>query len=122
VSVVVRLAERRLIETAYYMNFSNLIDELHQIIDGTLSRDESAWSFFRSVSVMVIDDVGAEELTKMARSKLYLLLNYRYENLFPVICTSNYPIAKLEKRFRDKEMSDRITSRLKKMTDEVMIG
>lgn len=40
--------------------------------------------------LLVLDDLGKEKPTAWGLSKLYELINYRYENLLPTIITSNH--------------------------------
>lgn len=52
----------------------------------------------RSVYLLVIDDLGAEQSTPWAVEKLYQIFNYRYNNRLPTVITSNSDLDKLDPR------------------------
>lgn len=62
--------------------------------------------------LLVLDDIGVNgKPSEWLLENLYLLINYRYENLLPTIFTSNFDLNKLAKVYGDT----RITSRIKRM-------
>ncbi len=52
----------------------------------------------RSVYLLVIDDLGAEQSTPWAVEKLYQIFNYRYNNRLPTVVTSNCDLDRLDPR------------------------
>ena len=52
----------------------------------------------RSVYLLVIDDLGAEQSTPWAVEKLYQIFNYRYNNRLPTVVTSNDDLDRLDPR------------------------
>jgi len=60
--------------------------------------------------VLAIDDIGAEKLTDWVAETFYMIVNKRYENMTPMIFTSNYNLDELSQR-----IGDRIPSRIVEM-------
>ncbi len=56
----------------------------------------------RSVYLLVIDDLGAEQSTPWAVEKLYQIFNYRYNNRLPTVVTSNCDLDSLDPRIRSR--------------------
>ena len=52
----------------------------------------------RSVYLLIIDDLGAEQTTPWAQEKLYQIFNYRYNLRLPTVITSNVDLDKLDPR------------------------
>ena len=57
---------------------------------------------FRSVPVLVIDDLGKEVMTPRVESSLFKIIRSRGDHLKPTIITTNYSGEELIKRFRDE--------------------
>lgn len=55
----------------------------------------------RNVEVLVIDDVGKEKQSEWSESVMFEIINHRYENLKPVIITSNFSDKELNAYFGD---------------------
>ena len=64
-----------------------------------------------------LDDIGAEKLTDWARERLYLIINEKYNDLTPIIFTSNCDIEILSAR-----AGDRITSRIVGTTEPIRLS
>jgi DNA replication protein DnaC len=56
----------------------------------------------RSVYLLVVDDLGAEQSTPWAVEKLYQIFNYRYNNRLPTVVTSNSDLDSLDPRIRSR--------------------
>jgi DNA replication protein DnaC len=67
------------------------------------------------IEVLLIDDFGTQKETEWSISKLYDLIDYRYEREKLTLITSNQALIEL------KEKSERLYSRLCEMTQEVHI-
>jgi len=70
---------------------------------------------YSSVSLLVLDDLGAQKTTDWAYQMLYMVINRRYENMKPIIITSNYDLNELGNKMED----ERIPSRLYEMCDVI---
>ena len=86
--------------------FATMIDLLDKIKEsfehknGT-SEDE-VLRLYKSVDLLIIDDIGKEQPTEWALAKMYQIINARYEDYKPIIITSNYS---------PEELADRMTPR-----------
>ena len=70
------------------------------------------FSLVRDVSVLVLDDLGAQVSTQWAREKLYQLLNQRYVNQMPTVFTSNLAVWDFEDRLQSRLSDARVVSRI----------
>jgi len=64
---------------------------------------------YTQLDLLVLDDLGVEKVSQWVYQVLYLIVNNRYENIKPIIITSNYNLPDLLKHLNDR----RITSRIK---------
>ena len=65
---------------------------------------------YTKVPLLILDDVGKEPPTEWAVSKLYTIINARYEAYMPTIITTNYTDTELVRRFTPKDTGDRVTA------------
>lgn len=75
--------------------------------------DDRVSPFFaklKTVEYLILDDLGAENTTPFALEKLYLLVDYRYRHMLPLIVTSNLQLSEISAK-----LHDRIASRLSEM-------
>ena len=63
---------------------------------------------YATVQHLVLDDLGAEKSSDWATQILYLIINERYENMRPIIITSNLTIKALGTKMGDDRLSSRI--------------
>jgi len=70
----------------------------------------------RSADLLVLDDIGAEKTSEWVREQLYIIINSRYDDLKPVVITSNCTAEELEER-----IGERATSRIIEMCDWVVV-
>jgi DNA replication protein DnaC len=61
----------------------------------------------RDVSLLVLDDLGAEKTTEWAAEQLYLVIGSRYNDLKPTIVTTNLSLGKVA-----EILDDRLASRM----------
>lgn len=91
-------------QPALFVNAPDFLDYLRAAF--APGADESyaeRFELVRNVSLLVLDDLGAESPTPWANEKLYQLLNHRYNAHLPTVITTNH----------DPETFDpRLTSRL----------
>lgn len=65
---------------------------------------------YKQVQLLVIDDMGKEPATEWAVSKIYAIINSRYEAYMPTIITTNYSDAELVRRLTPKDSADPTTA------------
>lgn len=73
---------------------------------------------YSEVPYLVLDDLGAEKSSDWATQVLYLIINDRYENMRPVIITSNLTIKELGEKMED----DRLSSRINGMCETIVMN
>lgn len=66
---------------------------------------------YKTVPLLVIDDIGKEPPTEWAVSTIYSIINIRYEAYLPIIVTTNYDSETLIKRMTPRETKDDTTAR-----------
>ena len=96
-----------------------LLGKIKDTYDGDLKETESSLiDIYSTVDLLAIDDLGKERPNEWALEKLYTIINARYENLLPVVITTNYTIDRLKDRLTVKnnvETAEAIVSRLNEM-------
>lgn len=65
---------------------------------------------YKKVPLLIIDDMGKEPATEWAVSKIYAIINGRYEAYMPTIITTNYSDAELVRRLTPKDSGDLTTA------------
>ena len=81
---------------------------------------------YRKADLLIIDDLGKEQCSDWAMSTLYTILNDRYEDMKPVIITTNYGAEQLAEALVPKGHDDTkimaIISRLKEVSEVVTMA
>lgn len=65
---------------------------------------------YKDVPLLIIDDIGKEPATEWAVSKIYAIINARYEAYMPTIITTNYTDHDLVRRLTPKDTGDSMTA------------
>lgn len=102
-----------IMETGKYVVFGTMIDLLGQIkemfkYDGG---EAEMLRKYKTVPLLVIDDIGKEPPTDWAVSTIYNIINGRYEACLPTVVTSNYEKTDFITRLTPKETRDDTTAR-----------
>lgn len=99
---------------ALFLNFRDLLWEIRASFDSGDAEGSLLARRAQSVSVLALDDLGAERPTPWACEQLATLIDKRYENRLPTVVTSNYSPAELAKRLGkdDPVIGRRVVSRL----------
>lgn len=96
-----------------------LLGKIKETYDGDLKETETSLiDLYSTVDLLVIDDLGKERPNEWTLEKLYTIVNNRYENLLPIVVTTNYDIDRLITRLTIKnniETAEAIVSRLNEM-------
>ncbi len=69
--------------------------------DSRVSYDER-FEAIRAAPVLILDDLGTENLTPWAREKLFQIFNYRYNARLPTVITTNRPLEEIDQRVRSR--------------------
>ena len=94
-----------------FISSPKLIMELQDLYG---KKGGSAWDHlqkFARISVLILDDIGAEKMTDFVRQALYYLINEREQWQLQTIITSNYSLSQL-----DEYIDGRISSRIAGMS------
>lgn len=101
--------------SAFFITVPELLLQFRATYDSAEDTEQSLLDRLSKVGLLVLDDFGTQATSDWAYQMLYMLINRRYDNMLPVIITSNYDLQRLEDSLDDK----RITSRLYEMCDIV---
>ncbi len=82
----------------------DLLDQLRMGYGNTADSYEDRFDRFRTIPLLILDDLGAQSPTAWAEEKLYQIINYRYVNKLPTVVTSNVNM---------RDWDGRIASRLR---------
>jgi DNA replication protein DnaC len=93
-----------------FIKVPKLLFILKSNFDGHSYRNKEILDELIRVSVLILDDLGAEKATEWVRETLYILIDERYGNMKKTIITSNYNPSYLTQR-----LGDRIVSRISEM-------
>lgn len=103
--------------------FATMIDLLAKIketFDSGGKAEADLLRLYTQADLLIIDDLGKEQPTEWALTKIYQIINARYEDFRPVIVTSNYTLEELVERLTprggDRITADATIDRLREMT------
>lgn len=97
------------------MTMIDLLDRIKRTYEqsrqyGGETSEGSVLNAYKTVPLLVIDDMGKEPATEWAVSKIYAIINARYEAYMPTIITTNYTDAELVLRLTPKDSGDPTTA------------
>ncbi len=102
------------------------LPELLRNMKEDFSLVEDKVNYLQNVDLLLIDDIGAENVTKWGRDEILgTILQYRMNNKLTTFFTSNLTIDELEhhlsitKDSEDKVKARRIIERIKQLTDDI---
>lgn len=74
----------------------DLLDQLRQAV--AADRADARFEAVKQAPLLVLDDLGTEQVTPWAREKLYQLINHRYNHQLATVFTSNLRLDQLDPR------------------------
>ena len=87
----------------------DLLDELRSAFDPDHPVTHSElFTSVKEAQVLILDDLGTENATSWAREKLFQIINFRYNEAFPTVVTSNQDFKK-----NARLIDERVLSRLR---------
>jgi DNA replication protein DnaC len=112
---------RSAIKSGLHSKFRNTV-ELFKDMRDEISRDmysktRPTEDLMNYEGVLILDDLGVEKATDFVVESLYLIINKRYNEVRPIILTSNFNLDELANR-----VGDRIPSRIVEMCHIVELG
>jgi DNA replication protein DnaC len=75
--------------------------------DGAQFTEEEVIGEYSNVSLLILDDLGAEKSSEFTIQSLYLIIDRRYSEIRPTIITSNLSLGQISEK-----VGDRIASRI----------
>jgi DNA replication protein DnaC len=107
VAIANRLLDRG--EGVLFVVVPDLLDYLRATYrsDSAVSYDKRFESV-RTIPILILDDLGTENLTPWAQEKLFQIFNYRYNSRLPTVITTNRKLEDIEPRVRSRLMDDKL--------------
>ena len=103
------------IDVVFY-NTGDFLEKLREEFSSGTKDDDDYRGLFRETmdfeGVIIFDDIGSEKVSEWAIERLYLIINKKWEDVMPIIFTSNVDMEILSAR-----LGDRIASRVKGMCE-----
>lgn len=97
-----------------FLNTGTFLDQIREDFNNKFA-GQSEGGIFKEVmdfnGVLIFDDIGAETVNDWVRERLYLIINKKYEDMLPIIFTSN-----CDREILSARLGDRITSRISEMS------
>lgn len=98
-----------------HIHFASVVDMISDIKRGFKdSSSETRLKKYEDVALLILDDFGANRSTEWEKDIMYRIINYRYQELKPIIITTNLNFTQLMKL-----LDERIFSRLFEMNEGV---
>ena len=97
------------------MTMIDLLDRIKRTYEqnrqhGGEVNEGSILNTYKTVPLLIIDDMGKEPATEWAVSKIYAIINARYEAYMPTVITTNYTDSELMRRLTPKDSADETTA------------
>ena len=74
--------------------------------------DDDVLEEYKSVPLLIIDDIGKEQGTEWAVSTIYDIINGRYERYMPIVITTNFNSVKLKEALGNGSIAEALVDRL----------
>lgn len=92
------------IEHGIVTKFGNVTDIFRSLRDA-FTTDEDILSEVQAVPLLILDDLGKENLTEWVKETLYSIINYRYEHMLSTVITTNLTMTELQNRLGSATVS-----------------
>lgn len=105
-----------------YETFINLMEKLKESYSNNNLDYYEIIRLYCECDLLIIDDLGKERLSEWVLEKLFQIINTRYENMLPIIITTNYTEKELVKRLsigNDGKTAESLVSRLNEICLEI---
>lgn len=88
----------------------------------TLGSMDDAIQLLVSPRLLIIDDIGADNVGEWSNSRLRAVIDERYDSMKPTVFTSNYSVKQLEDHLDKGDFTARaIVSRIKEMGEPILV-
>lgn len=105
-----------------YETFINLMEKLKESYSNESLDYYEIIKLYCECDLLIIDDLGKERPSEWVLEKLFQIVNTRYENMLPIIITTNYNEKELVKRLsigNDGKTAESLVSRLNEICLEI---
>lgn len=100
-----------------FLPVEDLLDDLRSCYsDKNDSREDVLITRLKEIDILGLDDLGSERMTDWVFSKMYQIINNRYNNMKLIYITSNLDLSELSSKF-----DERIASRLFQMCETIRL-
>ena len=93
------------------MTMIDLLERIKRTYNRAGTDEGSVLKIYKTVPLLIIDDIGKEPPTEWAISTIYNIINGRYEAYLPTIITTNYDTDALIQRMTPKDTRDDTTAK-----------
>lgn len=93
------------------MTMIDLLERIKRTFNKTGADEAEVLQIYKTVPLLVIDDIGKEPPTEWAISTVYNIINSRYEAYLPTVITTNYAPDELINRMTPRTTGDSTTAR-----------
>ena len=110
-------------KTVVFGDVPTFLDAIKRTFDGK-GDTQAVIDKYGESDLLILDDLGAGQLTDWSVGILYQIINRRYNDNKPIVVTSNFDMKNLEGRLASKDSysAARIISRLSEMCLEAFLG
>lgn len=107
------------------MTMIDLLERIKKTYERNTDSESTVLNLYKQVPLLIIDDMGKEPATEWGISKIYAIINGRYEGYMPTIVTTNYDDQQLVKRLTpangDDITADATIDRLREMCHGILM-
>jgi DNA replication protein DnaC len=94
-----------------FVEVPDLLDHLRATFSpSSNARYDRRFDEIRSAHLLVLDDLGTQNMTPWVREKLYQLFNYRYNAELPTVITTSDTLEEIDARIRTRMLDSRLCS------------
>ena len=93
------------------MTMIDLLERIKRTYNTAGTDEGSVLKIYKTVPLLIIDDIGKEQPTEWAISTIYNIINGRYEAYLPTIITTNYDTDALIQRMTPRDTRDDTTAK-----------
>lgn len=102
-----------------FTTFEDMLLRIRESYDRPDLSDKAVRDGYKTAALLIVDDLAKEKATDFSTSVLFDLINYRYENMLPMVITANHGRDDLVKRLTPKDgdatKAEAVVSRLYEM-------
>lgn len=106
------------------MTMIDLLERIKQTYKAAAGEVNEAYILrqYEDIPLLVIDDIGSEQPSEWSASKIFAIINARYEAYMPTVITTNYSGEELERRMTPDGGDDRNAKKTLDRLKETCVG